>query len=187
MPAVSPCGAGLSLDQRRRPGFFWSAQTKANWPIRLIQVQMSLIYLAAARSKLAGETWLNGTAVAYALRIDDMRRVPLPQWLVNNALAMNVMTWGAIAIELTVALLVWLPRFRAWVLAGGVLLHLMIDVHIQIGIFSYATLVMYLAWLSPETVKQLPDKLSHTLNWRGRNSDTHLPDDMESTDAAPSD
>lgn len=188
--AVSPCGAALSLDQRRRTGFFWSAQAKANWPIRLIQVQMSLIYLAAARSKLAGETWLNGTAASYALRIDDMRRVPLPQWFVTNALAMNMMTWGTIAIELAVALLVWLPRFRACVLAGGVLLHLMIDVHIQIGIFSYATFVMYLAWLSPETVKQLPDKLRHTLNRRGRNSDTHPPDDIavgESTDAASSD
>ena len=57
-------------------GSFWSAQTKANWPIRLIQVQLSLIYLAAARSKLSGETWLNGTAVSYALRVADMQRVP---------------------------------------------------------------------------------------------------------------
>jgi hypothetical protein len=157
--AISPCGAALSLDQRRRTGRFWSAQTRPNWPIRLFQIQLSLIYLSAARTKFAGETWTNGTAVSYALRIEDMQRVPLPQWFVTNALAMNAMTWGAIAIELAVGILVWWPRCRPWVLSAGVLMHVMIEVHIQIGIFSYAIFVMYLAWTSPETAKHLPDRL----------------------------
>ncbi|MDT5093393.1 MAG: hypothetical protein QOH60_2756 [Mycobacterium sp.] len=157
--AISPCGAALSLDQRRRTGRFWSAQTRPNWPIRLFQIQLSLTYLSAARTKFAGETWTNGTAVSYALRIEDMQRVPLPHWFVTNALAMNAMTWGAMAIELAVGILVWWPRCRPWVLSAGVLMHVMIDVHIQIGIFSYAIFVMYLAWISPETVKHLPDKL----------------------------
>ncbi|MEB3982869.1 HTTM domain-containing protein [Mycobacterium sp. 663a-19] len=173
--AVSPSGAALSLDQRRRTGSFWSAQTKTNWPIRLIQVQLSLIYLAAARSKLSGETWLNGTAVSYALRVEDMQRVPVPQWFGTNALAMNVITWGAIAIELAVAILVWFPRFRPWVLSAGVLMHVMIDLQIQIGIFSYATFVMYLAWVPPETVKHLPDRLKQVLGRRDRGSNVDSP------------
>ena len=119
--AISPCGAALSIDQRRRTGSFWSAQTRANWPIRLFQVQLSLIYLAAARWKLSGETWLNGTAVSYALRVEDMQRVPLPHWFVTDPLAMNVVTWGAIAIELAVGILVWFPRFRPWVRRAGFL------------------------------------------------------------------
>src|SRR5690349_22194302 len=49
--AISPCGAALSLDQRRTTGPFWSAQTRPNWPIRLLQVQLSLIYIAAAQVK----------------------------------------------------------------------------------------------------------------------------------------
>ncbi len=92
--ALSPCGAGLSLDQRRRTGKFWSAETRPSWPIRLFQVQLSLIYLSAVRSKLAGETWLDGTAVSYALRLEDMQRVRLPEAFVTNAMAMNVLTWG---------------------------------------------------------------------------------------------
>jgi hypothetical protein len=157
--AISPCGAALSLDQRRKTGSFWSAQTKPNWPIRLIQVQLSLIYLAAVRVKLSGETWLDGTAVSYALRIQDMQRVPTPHWFTTNAPAMNAMTWGALATELAMAVLVWFPRWRPWVLTAGVLMHLMIDLHIQIGIFSYATLVMYLAWIPPETVKHMPERV----------------------------
>ena len=85
---------------------------------------------------------MNGTAVSYASRVADMQRVPLPQWFVTNALAMNVMTWGVIAIELAVGILVWFPRLRPWVLSAGVLMHVIIDLYIQIGIFSYATFVM---------------------------------------------
>ena len=175
--ALMPCGTALSLDQRRRTGSFWSAQTRPNWPIRLIQLQLSIIYLASARSKLSGGTWENGTAVSYALRIEDMQRVPLPHWFVTNAPAMNLMTWATIATELAVGILVWFPRFRPWVLAAGVLLHLMIDVNIQIGIFSYAMFVMYLAWIPPETVKHLPDKLRHLSRRRDRGSNIDPPGD----------
>ena len=163
--AISPCGAALSLDQRRRTGCFWSAQTRPNWPIRLFQVQLSLIYLAAVQAKLPGAPWLQGTAVSYVLRIEDMQRVPLPHWFVTNALAMNAVTWGTLAIELAVGILVWIPRCRPWVLSAGILMHLLIDIHIQIGIFSYAMFVMYLAWISPETARTLPDRLRQ-LPWR---------------------
>ena len=70
--AISPCGTALSLDQRRATGKFWSAQERPQWPVRLMQVQLSLIYLAAAQAKLNGNAWPQGTAVSYALRLPDM-------------------------------------------------------------------------------------------------------------------
>ena len=158
--AIAPSGSALSLDQRRRGEAFWSAQSRPNWPIRLMQVQLSIVYLFAVQAKLAGQPWLNGTAVSYVLRVEDMKRIPAPEWLAANALAMNAATWSVLAIELSVGILVWFPRFRPWVLAAGVLMHTMIDLSIQIGIFSYAMLVLYLVWVSPQTVKSLPDRLS---------------------------
>jgi hypothetical protein len=157
--AIAPCGRALSLDQRRREGKFWSAQTLPNWPIRLLQVQLSIIYLFAVQAKLSGRPWLDGTAVSYVLRIEDMKRIPAPDWLSTNALAMNAATWSVLVIELSVGILVWFPRFRPWVLAAGVVMHMTIDLNIQIGIFTYAMFVMYLAWVSPETVKGLPQRL----------------------------
>jgi hypothetical protein len=153
--ALSPCGAALSLDQRRRTGSFWSAEPGPVWPVRLFQVQMSIIYLAALQMKLSGETWLQGTAVSYVLRLNDMQRWPTPDWYATNALIMNLVTWGTLAIEFALAVLIWDRRFRPWALAAGVVLHLMIDVHIQIGIFSYAMFVLYLAWTPPETISTL--------------------------------
>src|SRR3984893_4119561 len=177
--AISPCGAALSLDQRRRGQSFWSAQTRPIWPVRLIQVQMSIIYLASVQTKLSGQTWLHGTAVSYALRLKDMQRLPAPDSFTTNALMMNVLTWGALATELAVGVLVWNRRLWRWVLAAGVFMHLMIDVNIEIGIFSYAMFVLYLAWVSPETMQRLPDTLKHAarkvLVRRRRDSTNDLP------------
>ena len=58
--ALSSCGAALSVDQRRRTGSFWSAQIRSPWPVRLLQVQLSLIYLVTVQAKLSGDSWLRG-------------------------------------------------------------------------------------------------------------------------------
>jgi hypothetical protein len=156
--ALSSCGAALSLDQRRRVGSFWTAQNRAPWPIRLIQVQMSVIYLTAVQAKLAGKSWIDGTAVSYALRADSSWAVlPAPQWLWNSPYIVNLATWGTILVELSIAVLVWNRRCRPWVLAAGVVLHLMIMLTISIGFFSLAMFVMYLAFVPWETVQRMPN------------------------------
>jgi hypothetical protein len=81
--ALAPSGAALSLDQRRRTGTFWSAQERNLWTLRLMQVYVLVIYLSTALAKLQGETWQNGTAVAYTLRLDDMLILPVP-WFVSS-------------------------------------------------------------------------------------------------------
>ncbi len=158
---LAPSGAALSLDQRRRTGSFWSAQTLPAWPIRLLQVQMSIIYVASVQTKLSGQTWLDGTAVSYALRLEDMQRMPVPDWISTNPSLMNAATWGTLLVELALGVLVWNKRCRPWVLAAGVLLHLGIDFNIEIGIFSYAMLVLYVAWIAPATAQRLPDTIKH--------------------------
>ena len=154
--ALSPCGAALSLDQRRRTGIFWSAQQRPQWPVRLMQLQLSLIYLASALSKVNGSAWPEGTAVSYALRLQDMLLIPTPHWFANNALLMNAVTWGTLAVELSVGILVWNRRLRPWVLAAGVVMHTMIMIAIAVGFFSVAMFVLYLAFVQPETAQRLP-------------------------------
>ncbi len=153
---LSPCGAALSLDQRRGTGTFWSAQQRPRWPVRLMQVQMSLIYLASALAKLNGAAWPQGTAVSYALRLEDMLLLPTPHWLTNSALLINAATWAILAVELSLAILVWNRRLRPWVLTAGVVMHTAIMVTITVGFFTLAMFVLYLAFIPPETVQHLP-------------------------------
>jgi hypothetical protein len=159
--ALSPCGAALSLDRRRRAGTFWSAQIRAPWAIRLLQIELSLIYLATVRAKVEGNAWPQGTAVSYALRLQDMLILPTPHWVTANALLMNVATWGTLALEFSIGILVWNKRFRPWVLAGGVVMHSLIMITIAVGFFAPAMFVLYLAFVSPDTVERLPTTIKH--------------------------
>jgi Vitamin K-dependent gamma-carboxylase len=158
--ALSPSGAALSLDQRRRTGSFWSAQCRAPWPLRLMQIQLSLIYVMTVLAKLEGSTWLDGTAVSYSLQNEEYRFVPVPQWIATDPLLTNVATWGTLVVELAIGILVWNRRLRPWVLGAGVVLHLSISMTLAVGFFSVAMFVLYLAFVPPEAVERLPDKLT---------------------------
>jgi hypothetical protein len=154
--AISPCGAALSLDQVHSSGKFWSAQERPQWPVRLMQVQLSLIYLASAQAKLNGNAWPQGTAVSYALRLPDMLLLPTPHWFTTSALLINAVTWGTLVVELSVGILVWNRRLRPWVLAAGVVMHTIIMITIAVGFFTLAVFVLYLAFVPPEIVERIP-------------------------------
>lgn len=168
--ALAPTGAACSLDRWRAAGSFWSAEVRAPWAIRLLQVELSLIYLASVRIKMAGELWPNGTAVSYALRLKDMVIMPTPHWFTANALIMNAATWGTLALELALGVLVWNRRIRPWVLCAGVLMHASIMIAIGIGFFSLAMFVLYLAFVPPETVRRLPGVIRRWACTRRRGS-----------------
>ncbi|HEX2027866.1 MAG TPA: HTTM domain-containing protein [Nitriliruptorales bacterium] len=149
--ALAPAGAALSVDRwLRHRHRFWDHPRRAPWPLRLIQLNLALGYLLSVWGKLRGDTWNDGTAIGYALRIGDLQRLPAPGWLTDLPVAVNVLTWGSLTVELAVALLVWNRRLRPWVLAAGGLLHLAIDVFLEVGFFSYAVLAAYLAFVPPD-------------------------------------
>jgi hypothetical protein len=163
--ALSCCGAALSLDQRRRSGSFWSAQTMAQWPIRLLGVQLSLIYLVSVQAKLSGgKDWVDGSAAFYTSRTDGRWAwVEVPEWLFGNAVLVNVATWTTLAVELAVAVLVWNKRCRFWVLAAGVVLHLTLMLTMNVAFFSAAMFVLYVSFVPWEFVQSIPDRVR---GWR---------------------
>jgi hypothetical protein len=165
--AISGCGAALSLDQRRRHGRFWSAEERARWPIRLMQVQLSLIYFFSAQTKFVGDAWNDGTAASFPWRLyHDWAILPVPQWLAENPFLVNVTTWSTMAIELALAILVWNRRYRFWVLAAGVVMHTLIWLNLSVMFFGLAMFVLYLAWVPWEAVRDMPDRVKHA--WGGR-------------------
>jgi hypothetical protein len=148
---LAPSGAALSLDRwRTNRSRFWEFPLRAPWVIRLMQIQLSVVYFAALWDKLQGTTWNNGTAVSYAMRITDVHRFPDFGFLIHSAFLSNVMTFGTLAVEFSVAVFVWNRRLRPWVLLAGALLHLGIEYSIRVGFFSLAMLTLYIAFLDPD-------------------------------------
>lgn len=151
-----PGGAALSVDRWRRvrkeSGEFWAFPARAVWPLRLMQIQLSVAYLTAVWAKVGGGTWREGSAVTYALRIGFIRRLPIPDAVTQSLLLSNVLTYATVATELALGLLVWNRRLRPKVLLLGVAFHLALDYAFRVGFFSYGMFVLYLAFIPPETM-----------------------------------
>jgi hypothetical protein len=147
---LAPAGNEFSLDRRRalRQGRA-ALGMHAAWPLRLIQLQVSLMYAAAVWSKLQSPSWRDGSAVSYATRLPDLVRFPAP-----SVLDSPVATYTTVAIEAGLVVLVWNRRTRAAALAAGVLLHLGIDATIRVGFFSLAVFTAYLSFANPLWVRE---------------------------------
>jgi len=149
----APAGESLSVDRwRRARDDFWSFPVRAPWAQRLIQVQVSLMYLSTVFLKLIGHTWRAGTAVGYAWGLAHYTRIAVPHAIAGSLLAVHIATWGTLAIESSLAVLVWNRRLRPWVLVAGVALHLSIELTMKVGFFSWAVLVTYIAFVPEDAM-----------------------------------
>jgi hypothetical protein len=155
--ALSPCGLLWSVDAAlaRRKGAVGPAPWRAPWALRLLQLHIALGYALSAWAKLRGNMWHEGTALGMALRIQDLQRFAAPEWLFGQSVLLNLLTWATLAFEATFAFLVWNRRLRPWVLWLGVAFHLGIDVVLDVGFFSAALWVSYLAFLFPATADRI--------------------------------
>ncbi len=69
-----------------------------------------MVYLFTVWAKARGERWFGGTAVSESLRVDDLMRFGLPDALTDSVLLANLLTFGTLAVELALALLIWNRR-----------------------------------------------------------------------------
>src|SRR5436305_13788724 len=117
--------------------------------MRLRHIQLSVVYLFAVWTQVQGPTWNAGTAVSYALRISDIGRFPVPSFVTTSPLISNVLTFGTLVIELSLAILVWNRKLRPWVLLAGLSLHLGIEYSIRVGFYGLAVTSLYILFIPP--------------------------------------
>lgn len=124
------------------------------WPLRLMQVQLCVVYVVSGLWKVAGEAWWDGSALVYALDNAAFSRFGLPDWAwlqpVFVVLGISVAWW-----ELLFPLLVAWGRTRRWALLYGVVFHLLIFVTMNIGAFAPAMLALYPAFLTGDELRRL--------------------------------
>jgi uncharacterized membrane protein YphA (DoxX/SURF4 family) len=155
---LSPCGQALSVDAwlARRRGLPLSPWVPA-WPVRLLQIQLCLIYLSTGLVKLRGEgldpvtgwptgTWWDGSSIHYVLNYVTMSRwsfaqLPLPFWVTA------AMSYGSVWWETLFPLLVLNRWTRRWALWFGLCFHLGIWLTIEVGWFSFYTMAFYGVWV----------------------------------------
>lgn len=178
---LAPSGAALSLDRRRTAGSFWSFQQRAPWVLRLMQIQMTMVYLSTVQDKLVGTTWTGGTATSYSLRLYDLRNFATPAWITTSPVLMNLATWGTLALEVMLGVLVWRRSMRPWILGAGVIMHLTILLTLMVGFFTFAVYVLYVAFLPPETSERFVNRVRSRLPARLAGEGGRTPDSPASS------
>lgn len=157
---MSHCGDSFSVDAwiDRKRGVFRPA-LRSPWAQRLIQVQLALVYWQTFICKVSGAQWLDGTAVYYATRLDDMLRFPLP--LVSDCKPVfTIMTWFTLVIEFAGWTLIFVRELRYYVLIGLVMLHLGIDYMINLPVFEWAFIFALLTFVDSTDLEAFLVKLS---------------------------
>ena len=144
--ALGPSGACLSVDNRRRGGSLQAFPLIESWPIRFLQLHISVGYLLTFYLKTRGDTWFDGTALWYALNLDDLARFDVPDVLVTPPLG-TIFTLMAVLTEGFVGLGVWWRRTRPLALLAGIALHAGIALVMEIGFFSIVMVASYVAFM----------------------------------------
>ena len=148
--ALMPAGEVWSLDARRRG----TSSPRAPWGLRILQMQVSMIYLFSVAAKLHGDTWQDGTAVGRAVQLADLQRFVVPEGVATSVTMSALLTYGTLIVEGALVFGLWLPRFRWFVMAAGVSIHLGIEATLLIGWFSLAVISCYLAFVPGEVLRK---------------------------------
>ena len=168
--AVAPIDRALSLDRvtalRRREaqGDSIGPSVIPVWPLRMIQIQLALIYVVSGFWKLVDPAWRNGTALWIALDSPLFSRFGPPPLAPQGLFA--VATLVVALWEFLFPLLIWWNRTRCPALAMGVALHSSILVFMNIGVFPLAMLALYPALLLPEECKVLIGRWPSGRGWK---------------------
>jgi hypothetical protein len=125
-----------------------------SFPIRLIQLQIALVYLCTGLEKLRGAKWQQGNALAIVLRLDSFARADWTR-LSSTPAFINVFTYGTLAFEIGFIFLVWQRKSRPWVLISGVAMHLGIEALMYVPMFSWVMMTSYLAFFYNEWAERL--------------------------------
>ncbi len=126
------------------------------WALRLVQLQMSLIYFSATVCKLQGATWRDGTALFYVSQLPAFfGKWPIPQFLLESEAVIRYGTWSVLALEGLVPLALWWKPTRkpAFILAIG--LHLVLEYSMHTFLFQWIMIVGFLAFFNPSEWSQL--------------------------------
>ena len=183
---IGPSGAAFSMDQWLRR--YWatrraareglpapvfgppSHQVSANFALRLLQINVCLVYFISGLSKMQGASWLNGTAVWGVMANYEFSPMRAPLYLLVLRimcehrwlweLVITSLTFFTLAFEISFIYLIWSRRMRWTMIVAAVLMHLGIAVCMGLVTFSMMTLVLVLSFVPAPAIRQLLERFA---------------------------
>jgi hypothetical protein len=128
------------------------------WAQRWMQMQTALCYWHTFVAKMSGRRWIDGMAVYYTTRYDDIIRFPVPYFF-DSILTVKLLTWGTLVTEFSLWALIWFRELRYWVILAGLFLHLGIEWAMNLPMFEWLFIASFLNFVYPEDLSKTMDKL----------------------------
>jgi len=171
----TPCGDCFSLDRliaEKRAGQKLPVVAKPAWSLRLIQMQIAIVYFHTFVCKVNGTQWWDGTAVYFATRLEDLMRLKMP--LFDSLLFCQLLSWYTLVVEGAMFTLVWIKELRYFVLASAVILHLGIDFAINLPVFEWAFIFSLVVFVEPDDIRILHNRVLAKLHAKRSTEESHL-------------
>ncbi len=144
---LSPCGNALSISALLRQ----RTQQAEIWPLRMIQIQLALVYFISGWVKFHSHDWLDGTILEIVLIHPEYSRWNLGRLMTDPALltglhatAFMIMWW-----EILFPFLILFPATRTGAITAGLVFHGGLLLFMRLRLFSVIMLVLYIAWIPP--------------------------------------
>jgi len=130
-----------------------------SWHLLLLQGQLALVYFSTFFLKIGTGAWKSGAALGNAWQLPFYGRTWSASLAGVPALS-EIGTWATLAFELAFPIFIWSRRWRPWLLAIGLALHLGIELTLRAGPFSAAMLAAYVPFLSATGLRKRFAQLS---------------------------
>lgn len=138
---LCPCGAVWGMAARREGPVY-----VAPWALRLLFVQLAVIYFFNGVYKLLGSGWQSGDVMYYVMSNAGWSRLP-PSAVPLPPLLLMLMTYLVLFWEIGFPLLVLMPAARTPTLLLGAAFHIGTGLALQLGPFPLYMLCFYLPLL----------------------------------------
>lgn len=156
----SPAGQYNSISNwwasRKNPVANPTAKRFPIWPLRLIQIQTAAVLLFSCIEKLKGTEWVDGTAIYYISRLDDMfYRMPVPDFIFESLMLMSLISWSTLLLEFSLPIAIWIGKTRRVALVFVFVFHLSLDYMMNLNLFQWMMMVGWMSFIQPQDFDML--------------------------------
>lgn len=155
---IGPAGACLSVDRRLGLAGQGGPSVAAAVALRLLQVQLCVVYFFSGCGKMFGASWWEGTAIWGAVANGQYRTLDLTG-LARHPLVTNALTLGTLFWEVAYPAIVWPRLTRRLALGLAVAVHLGIGLAMGMLEFGLAMITANLAFVPAAAWRSLARRL----------------------------
>jgi predicted DCC family thiol-disulfide oxidoreductase YuxK len=162
---LAPIGRAMSFDRARQVRAAKRRDLEAALPVfrsawagacmRLIQIQMALLFLFSGVNKIRGDDWWNGDAIWLVFVTNDYYVRSVVDILAAHYWLVNIATYSTIVIEIAFPFLVWQKQTRPFLLAAAIFLHSQFALLMGMPYFSFVMISGHMSFVRPRWLGRL--------------------------------